>query len=263
MPIGTCGLCRSAGVELRDSHLLPKWCYKRVRADSTGSNPNPVRIAGGVAISTSEQLRRPFLCVSCEQRFSRWEDYVARISYQADGTFPALTSVNLPTDATETIRVVPSTGLDYEKLFQFALSIVWRADAMWTPMPRKFEQKVTDLGERYREAARQYLLGAQSHPDGIHAMMILLIEQQGFVTLSRSFSIPTAEKTFGCYVHAFAVCGLEFWVAVGQRAESILRDACLLCSANHELALFPQRQSITVRRMIRGISLAKSKIKRV
>src|SRR4051812_6394578 len=159
--VGTCSLCQRVGVALQDSHVLPAWCYRRIRGDAISGNPNPFQLADGTAIQTSRQLKQLFLCRDCEQRFSVHENYVARISSQSDGGQPILDHVAAAPADLDQIFPVLARDLDWERLYQFGLSVTWRADVMLGAV---------DLGTTYREAARSYLSGCTTHAEGLHVL---------------------------------------------------------------------------------------------
>lgn len=85
--IGECKLCKNGAVELRESHIIPSWAYKRMRdCSAVGGNPNPIVISNGRASQISDQVKEHLLCESCEQLFSVNERYVSSIAYEKDGT---------------------------------------------------------------------------------------------------------------------------------------------------------------------------------
>jgi hypothetical protein len=67
---GDCGLCQAIGVELLDSHYVPRSLYKLIR-DPRFPNPHPVLIGGGASRISSRQASDYFLCADCEDRFSK------------------------------------------------------------------------------------------------------------------------------------------------------------------------------------------------
>ena len=67
MPLGTCKLCLTPGVELQRSHLIPAGAYKAIR--NSGGEP-PIVMKSAVTIKKDEQISDCLLCANCEQRFS-------------------------------------------------------------------------------------------------------------------------------------------------------------------------------------------------
>jgi hypothetical protein len=69
--IGTCALCKKENIELRDSHIIPKLAYKRVKAYQTS------RFRNFYDINTIYQdgEKKPLLCSDCELFFCKYETY--------------------------------------------------------------------------------------------------------------------------------------------------------------------------------------------
>src|SRR3954462_3956533 len=63
MPVGTCKLCLSKGVELRESHFIPRALYpRRVKQQFA------TRRKKGII---NDEIKAYLLCAECEQRFDR------------------------------------------------------------------------------------------------------------------------------------------------------------------------------------------------
>ena len=75
--VGTCHMCLRPDVELQESHIVPKWCYKCMRCTVPGEVPDPVMI-GGAAFHTSRQVTEHLLCKNCERVLNPAETYVSR-----------------------------------------------------------------------------------------------------------------------------------------------------------------------------------------
>jgi hypothetical protein len=152
--VGACGLCRKVG-ELRDSHLLPAAVYELAR-DPARTNPNPVMVTGGRAFTTSRQVKAPFLCDDCEQRFSdRGERYVLGQCARPDGfKLRELLEGSVPLADERQFRlydVAALLGGHADEHLYFGASVFWRASARaWSPF---------SLGDIYDEQFRLYLLG--------------------------------------------------------------------------------------------------------
>lgn len=246
--VGNCGLCRRATAALQDSHALPAWCYRRIRGDPAVGNPNPFQVADETAVQTSRQLKQFFLCNDCEQRFGLHEDYVARISSQRDGSQPMLDHITSPLASLDEVVSVRAHDLNWEQLYQFGLSVTWRADVMLGAV---------DLGDEYREAARLYLSGSAAHPEGIHVVLLVHLQEPGRARLDRTFTVPGGHRLRACRVHRFLLCGLEFWTLVGKRQPSDLVDMCLLCAPEKWVALLPAWKSPTVEGVLGTVARAK------
>src|SRR5688572_14352094 len=91
-PIGKCRLCLTDNVELCDSHILPRFAYKRVRPDKGGG---PVFFNGKTAVQTDAQVTEYLLCRGCEDRFMKVETRFAPLVYDK-GQFPLLDKLGKP-----------------------------------------------------------------------------------------------------------------------------------------------------------------------
>lgn len=86
---GVCALCREEA-ELRLRHLMPSGIYKLLREPSL-KNPNPITITPGVALATSKEVRKHFLCDACERRFDEGgERWMIRNCLQTSGEFASM-----------------------------------------------------------------------------------------------------------------------------------------------------------------------------
>jgi hypothetical protein len=211
---GVCGLCDKEGV-LQDSHLLPKWAYKRVRnADDKGADP--INIADGSAHQTSKQITQHLLCAECEGRFSRREDYVARITGWSEGK-PS-TIYQVPRQDTPHHKLVKLVGeLDPERLAYFAASVIWRSHAM---------NRGNHLGA-YAQSFVDFLLERAPFPP--HAALSLgILEPADLTQLPQSWvTEPSSTRADAVRVHGFMVCGLIFRCFVGKALTPEMRKVCI------------------------------------
>lgn len=71
--IGTCALCKKENIQLRDSHIIPKLAYKRVKTFQTS------RFRNFYDLNTIYQdgEKKPLLCPDCELFFSKYETFFA------------------------------------------------------------------------------------------------------------------------------------------------------------------------------------------
>lgn len=216
--LGTCGLCQRTDVDLQDSHVLPKWTYRRVR-DPSSAKPDPVHVAGGRAFQSSRQEKKHFLCSPCEGLLSPSEKVVAELAVQPDDTFPFESRIGRAHGQISAgMELVETTHSMREPLAFFALSVLWRSDVM---------VKWIDLGPRYRETIRTYLLGIAAFPDNIYVVLSALRRAPGSFDLDKMVTSPVTHRFPHYRLHMFNVCGLEFLVAVGQTAPSWVRELCL------------------------------------
>jgi hypothetical protein len=217
---GSCALCLAQGVELRESHILPSWAYKRARADDTAS-PDPVQLRFGTAVQTSKQLTDRLLCGQCEQRLGTAERYASTVAYKADFSTDFFSHVRrLPRTATP-VPIVEPTTLDLAQLAYFGASVFWRAHTS-TKTPGY------SMGEWYAEAFRAYLLDPSSPPD--RAAMILMYYEDSPGQGSKygtTFVVPAQSKDGNYRVHRLLVCGLHFELVTGGVLPQSFRTLCL------------------------------------
>ncbi len=219
---GTCRLHGGLG-ELRDSHIIPRWTYRRMTklASAAGAGPGGiVQIADGTAMISGTQISEHLLCPDCEQKVGRWETHVASLALQPDDSFPALDSVLLlPDGDLDGFRVADGTPLpEPEKIVLFATSVVWRASVS-TRFPK------VSLGSRYEQDFREYLQGKATMPSNVR-LLVQLIDPKAGPRSDRLVVHPESKRDGGHHVHQFAVFGMHFYVAVGGQLPTICDQFC-------------------------------------
>lgn len=230
---GICRLCLNER-DLRESHIVPKWAWKRARADSTEKNPNPVVFMDDVVLQTSKQVVEELLCHDCEQRFGKVEDYIARITFQPDNTAPLLDLVGDVLLQTNRTRAVPAGKLNHEFVTFFGVSVIWRASVSKS-VP------ACSLGPKYEEQFRRYLLGEVGLPTACAlAVAFSDLQIEGAGNMAAICTTPTTERLDGHHVHRFPIFGLMYCLAVGNRLPQWAKTACHARSPEHLLLLSPQ-----------------------
>jgi hypothetical protein len=212
--IGTCALCQKNS-DLQNSHLVPKWAYRRIRElDPTGATA-PVHIAGGNAVMSNKQTTKYLLCTDCELRLSRSEDHVARLTEPDNGQiklFGSLTRLDTPRKVLASLN----DGADADQLAYFATSVMWRGCVM---------TGACRLGP-YEPRFRQYLLGAAAFPPEA-AIHVALFEQSPNVDARGWVSNPTSTKANFGWLHGFLLAGLAFRCWVGKSIPQEWQQASL------------------------------------
>lgn len=205
--------CKLCGVpsELRVSHIVPRWTYKRVIQTGSG-DPNPIMIHDDVARRGGRQLAEPMLCGSCEQRISTWENYLAQIAVQSDDTFPALAQAQrVLSMGTAEIAVFDVSSLDVAIIERFAVSVIWRASASETLFENVY------LGDRYHAELGAFLLDdSATLPSYARLMVELLDAQRSTPRLDRVVLPPHSGNRQGYFVHRFSLFGIVFNLIVGR-----------------------------------------------
>ena len=219
MRIGNCALCQATNVTLRDSHILPKCFYRRVR-DATAANQNPMHIESGKKVQTSKQITQHLLCQDCEQKLANGcEAYVAReIAYQANGDCPlykklgyasTVTNVALPAPR----HAVDCSSLQVQHLIDFAVSIFWRSAVASVSGTNSFT-----LPSQVSDLLRSYLLNHGHELGSIPITLSVLDQPRGLVAnaFHRLFMVPGSHRANGYRLHGFLLCGLYFTMAEGS-----------------------------------------------
>jgi hypothetical protein len=106
----TCRLCRKSK-PLQDSHIVPEFIYKPLY----NAKHQLFGLAGSTKVKIFQKgVREKLLCRECEQQFSRYENHAARTLFAA----------GYPFSTSGAFKVF--SGLNYEKLKLFFLSLLWR-----------------------------------------------------------------------------------------------------------------------------------------
>ncbi|VVE06216.1 hypothetical protein PAQ31011_02406 [Pandoraea aquatica] len=205
--LGTCALCQK-NADLQDSHLIPKWAYRRACGVQLERAPAPVYVANGSAVLSNAQTKRHLLCEDCEQRFSKSEDYLASLTLP-DGEQFKLFSEITRCDTPGNVLARLDRSEHAAHIAYFAASVMWRGCVMTGDCK---------LG-LYESAFRQYLLGKASFPtEGV--LSIALIEHSPDVDARGWVSEPTSVKVGMIWVHGFLLAGLAFRCWLGKAVPS-------------------------------------------
>jgi hypothetical protein len=242
---GQCRLCLDEGVRLLDSHVFPKWTYRRLRPkDSDGTNPNPYRITPDRIVQTSRQVREYLLCPECESRLDVWENYVAKLAHTETRTSPLVTYLRRQNRTYRWDRKSGEYGLlddyDTKALASFGLSLFWRAS-----VSSQQDTRGMRLGPKYEEIVRQFLMGAITLPPSLAIMMDVVDPDHPGTSrialvstiLPQTFREPEAN----CHYHTTLVCGLVFQLYVGQRLPTWARHRCLMSGEKKAACLLDGR----------------------
>jgi hypothetical protein len=214
---GPCKLC-GAVAELIESHIIPRWAYKRAHRVG-GANGRVVDVRDGVAMYGGKQYKEHMLCGECEDRLHHWETYVAEVSMQPDGSFPAASQATLIEHMGGWERVDLS-ALETKQLVRFAVSVVWRAHAS-SCMPE------IRLGP-YGAQLGTYLLAA---PDALlpecSRLNLSLLARAKQPPVAHVIMPPTAGRQDGCRAYDLQLHGMWFRLFVGNTVPSDIKPPCL------------------------------------
>ncbi len=241
---------------MKDSHLLPKALYRLIKK-SQGAGNQVVVITRQVATYSDRQVRDYLLCHDCEERFSVAETWALGHCYRGRGKYDLRDKLQAvaPIWPNERILVIPTlgvAGIEIDKLVYFAASVFWRASVhVW-----RFGgiQTTIDLGPRYSEAFRQYLLGDADFPNAA-VLWISLCTADG-PQLFSAFTPTLARKT-ECHQYEFAIPGLRFTLFVGADIPNAARQMCTYRSQGNFVYLTDLANESVYDAMARLIRLAR------
>ena len=218
-----CALCLR-NRELRDSHLIPKAAYRLIKKTSGES---PVVITKGLVSTTDLQVHRYLLCDECEQRFAGPERY-ALFQCNRGRRFRLQELLGTLTPLVENADPVPydTSGvpglLDIPSLVYFSSSLLWRASvSTW----RFWGQMITlDLGRKYNEEFRRYLLGESGFPaDAAVWISVTSSREPPFVCVGPHLRSKTTYHQF-----EMQIFGIRWSMFVGREIHPTVRRMCSL-----------------------------------
>lgn len=224
--IGKCKLCLRPGVELQESHFLPKGAYRAVRKLG---GVTPILIRHGTAIQMDEQMKDFVLCAACEVRLNKnGEDWVLRHCNRRGKGFKLSDLVHpmTPQISGPDLKMYPTSqipGIDAEKLRYFAISVLWRGSAhawSWGGQP----METPSLGRKYQEEFRRYLMGETDFPMNA----VVTIHLQTDPKLCEGCCTPTGRRSSrGDWVYSFYFLGLYFVCSIGNLLSPETRNSCV------------------------------------
>lgn len=231
-PLKICALCREQSV-LCNSHLIAAGFSRQLRNEGE-PNPNPFKISWGVKVQTSHQFTAYLLCEGCEDRLRRYgEDSVITACAKINGEFPLRKVIeqSAPLEVSGEWRVysVPVEKVEADRIVFFAASVFWRA-AVCRFSDTKHLSALVELGPRYTEEFRQYLLGEAAFPS--NAAVVVTISSRRPVLITTATPI-TLERS-PLFHHFFQVPGIGFDLYVGNAIhQSVFKQYCFATTANH------------------------------
>ena len=255
--LGTCQLCQQEGVELCDSHLLPKAGYRLVR--KSNDNEAPILIKRDVSISKDEHVRGHVFCEDCEGLLSRnGEAWVLQNCFRHEEGFAlksALGKSKPEHDNGKQLTVYAAKQvkeIDVAKLVYFAASVFWRVSAH----PSKsdgYQLNSPKLGKEYDEKFRQYLLGNTEFPKNATLWLSVIIEEG----LWNYFAFPYGAREDDYHRSHFQFMGLAFDLFLGGLVPKGIRQFCLASSDAHYIAMSQAADDMIIAHS--GRLIAKSK----
>ncbi len=258
MPKGQCKLCLAEGVELRDSHLVPRALYRMShdpRAQGAAARPYTLTRRG--VSRNARQLKDYVLCHNCEERFNdNGEAYVSRLMNSRVNLFPLLNRLNVayPHESSALAGYDAysgsAVGIDTEKIAYFCLSVMWRSSVHRWQIHDKQTTSI-DLGA-YQEPIRTYLLGKTPYPQDVvvHATACKDRASQG--TFWPPANVP--ENKSAWRVYSLLTRGIYFRMLVGADISEDVRKLC--CYSGFHKFLFTADCSRQTEHAFREMAIA-------
>lgn len=234
--LGECALCRRRR-RLMESHIMPKALYRLVRNPGS-KNPHPVVASPSRRGKSSFQVTSRLLCAECEARFDHnGEAWVMRHCYRGCGVFRLREILQQSAPVIEDQEVLvysasDSPAIDVGQLVYFCCSIFWRASVReWSVFGERLEP--IDLGKKYQEELRRYLLGEDDFPHTATASIFVSQLNKPLLT----FSFPQSIRFNARHTHRAHIPGITFILTVGKELYSTWARNCVLRSPLHPLYL--------------------------
>ena len=229
--IGTCKLCLAPGIQLQNSHFVPKFMYKLL-LQTNGGNPNPVQITESADIQTSSQETAYLLCKDCEALLSKGgEEYVSRICWRAATNFALRSALQSarpiykggPNGTMKASLSSTIPELDVTKLTYFGASILWRA-SIWSSICPSLHQASLDAG--LQESFRLFLKGENSFPKDTSLMLTVVDEPKAHEPeFGKVIVFPYKNMQGNIISYRFFLCGLAYQIDIDIKPDGKSREA--------------------------------------
>jgi hypothetical protein len=203
-------MCLQNG-DLQDSHLMPRALYRMARGSGTRGNQDPHALNAKGSKPTSYQVTDYVFCHDCEQRLCKnGENYVMPLVTKRNGDFPLLEMLNAIPPTAKTARwkvysAADTPALDRAKIAYFAVSLFWRA-SVHTWEEESGEKVRIDLGKKYNEEIRKYLLGESAMPSRGNLLVAVCSDEVS----QKSFFVPAENERVKDRSFGVGVRGLFF-----------------------------------------------------
>ncbi len=214
--IGNCKLCLTKEIELRNSHIIPKWSYRQVRGDSK----DIVRLQNNNLNYSDQQLKEYLLCENCEQKIGVWENYVKSISFDAEGQSQAINLLKIEqSNNIDKFAYIDKSLWDRDRIAYFAASVVWRASII-------SRSGSVSLGS-YKEELRKYLDKKAKFPQ--EASLLLYCQDPDHKpSYHQLVTSPVTDKLDKCHLHQFFCAGFLYKLFIGKTIPDEIKKLCLI-----------------------------------
>jgi hypothetical protein len=181
------------------------------RGSGKVGNQDPHVLTAKARKPSSHQVKDYVLCRECEQRFSKHgEDYVMRLVTKRTGEFPLLKMLEAISTSMKTAKWAAYSAADTPaigraQIAYFALSVFWRG-SVHTWEQESGEKVHIDLGKKYNEQIRRYLIGETSIPKNATLLVAVCTDRVSQMT----FFAPEENERVRDRSFGFATRGLFF-----------------------------------------------------
>lgn len=195
--IGKCPLCLADGVRLLLSHIVPKFLWKDSGVTGSGrrfslwSESHPDLSRRNVQDGFKEHL----LCLQCEDRFGKLETYAKPMLFGPTSPIVVRASANHVW-----------TGLDYEKMKLFHMSILWRMAMSTDPFYGHVKMAADES-----ETLRRMLLGGDPGEPWNYGCLVTLLRYRG-KPLVGIFSQPRAIPIRRDHCFRLVLAGMQWFM---------------------------------------------------
>lgn len=231
MPTGICKLCLLTK-DLKDSHLMPRSLYKKSRGSGPRGNQDPLLVTKDATKQSSYQITDYVFCGDCEQRLNvNGEDYVLRLVAKQNLDFPLLdllqaAPVTVKHAHGDTYSAADTQAIDRDKIAYFGISVFWRASIHTWELEDGEKVKI-DLGPKYNEELRQYLMGQTPVPKNASLQLIVCSDP-----LNRGlFFAPAENQKVKDRTFAFVARGMQLFFRVSNTLQDFEKRLSILNSA--------------------------------
>jgi hypothetical protein len=212
---------------------MPRALYVKARGSGTSGNQDPFVMTKEGGKQSSYQTKDYVLCSDCEDRLNRnGERYVMGLVTKRNGSFPLLDELSKvrPTvkgTAWEMYSVADAPNIDRNQLAYFAISVFWRA-SIHTWEQDEGEKIRIDLGRKYNEEVRKYLMGESPVPQYAYLQLTVCSD----VLNQRSFFFPQENEKIRDRSVAFLARGLTFFFRVSRTLTGYQRRLSIVNEQN-------------------------------
>ena len=213
MPFGICKLC----LQEQNLQKQPPDAEGSVR-QSTGSgstgNQDPFVLSKNCAKQSSYQTKDYVLCRECEDRLNKnGEMYVMGLVTKRNRQFPLLEAMRsvkptMKTKNWEMYSEKDTPSIDRVKIAYFAMSVFWRASVHTWILENGSEVRI-DLGRKYNEQIRTYLMDQSPVPRNVYLQLVLCsdaLNQRTFFFPKENAKVPNRAVGFCARNDVFSPC---------------------------------------------------------